>query len=275
MTSQQAYQDSPVCFEGLGVRLCPWTLCGPQLPTLAMEPASSKDLHSSKRQKPPSILFHVPGVHSIRKGEGEGVLWCFWGPEITWMFFQGHLAAGRGCNSWWRTWQLGCDWSTIAGNCSALMSWNVCFYSPVGEDKNKEERSKGQAHTTWDKDFKNYPTLYQKVSLCLKSNWPKSLWIIQYKCMTSNTQEMLQRVATCMHTDVKSLFALLLQYSRLTLKIHNTMRCCLLVCTLCWSLYFLSICMHHLTLGLPPTFVIGAAEMSFFPARGKMHQELK
>lgn len=67
------------------------------------------------------------------------------------MFFQGHLAAGRGCDSWWEGQQLGCDHSAIAGNCSALAGWEVYSYSAVG-GRDEEERSESLAHTTWEKE---------------------------------------------------------------------------------------------------------------------------
>lgn len=116
---------TPGCYRGL------------HLPALATEapPTNPWTWILPKWSRLLSTCLHLyqPVAHSVgRMRRRRGWLWCFQGQEITWMIFQGHLAAGRGCDSWWEGRRLGCDHSTIAGNCSALANWEVYFYGLVG-----------------------------------------------------------------------------------------------------------------------------------------------
>lgn len=127
---------------------------GLHLPAPVIEPPSHGPAFPPSRwgyeHLPPFIS--TSGAFSRKNREREGFD-VSRGRKSLGRFFQGHLAAGRGCDSWWEGQRLGCDRSTIAEDCAALANWEVYSYSRVGGG-DEGERSEGLAHTTWEKEFK-------------------------------------------------------------------------------------------------------------------------
>lgn len=124
------------------------------------------------------LHLYQPVAHSLERmgREREGFDVSRGRKSLGW-FFQGHLAAGRGCDSWWEGRRLGCDRSTVSGDCAALANLEVCSYSLVG-GRDERERSEGLAHTTWEKRIQNYQITSRKLSLRFKTKWPKSSSLI-------------------------------------------------------------------------------------------------
>lgn len=110
--------------QGPSARPQPWTVHGPSAPCPGRWVPLAQTWTSPKWMRLLCACFHLyqPVVLSAgRMGRREGRLWCVQGQEI----LQSQLAAGRGCDSWWKGRRLGSDRSTIAENCAALANWEV------------------------------------------------------------------------------------------------------------------------------------------------------
>lgn len=174
MTSHQAYQDSPGCFQGLGVSGFVFGCCTgvSSLPWSWSQPPPI-DLHSSQRAEAAqhSLPFiSISDAFSRKSGEGEGGALMFLRDRNYLDVLPGPLSSRQRIGQLVGRLAAGMCLINHSGELLCPYELKSLLLQSSGEDKNKEERSEGQARTTWDKGLKPYQTPFQKISFCFKSN---------------------------------------------------------------------------------------------------------